>query len=305
LYRPFVWEYSRLNIFNMVLSKRKLHRLIFENYVKGWDDPRIPTLNGLRRRGYTPEAINEFCDLVSVTRRGNENIISLGLLEHCIRKDLDVNSRRTMAVMDPVKLVLTNVPEDFSQVIQAPYFPKDPSKGSYEIHLMKEIYVERSDILLEDQKDFYGFAPNKVVGLKYAAPIKVTAIKTDANKNITELHAEYLIDSKEKPKTFVHWIAVKESVEFEARLYDVLFTESNPNELDNYLDSLNPNSLIVKSSARMHKSLLGSKHEDKFQFERVGFFNIDYDTDVAKGRYVLNKTVGLVDKEKQKAMGGK
>jgi len=305
LYRPFVWEYSRLNISNTVLSKRKLHKLVFDGLVKGWDDPRIHTLNGLKRRGYTPDAINEFCDLVSVTRRGNENIISIGLLEHCIRKDLDHKAKRTMAILDPVKLVLTNVPEDFSHVIHAPLFPKDATKGTYEIKLLKELFVERSDILLEDNKDFYGFAPNKIVGLKYAYPVRVTDIKTNDDKEVTEVHAELLKDSLEKPKGFVHWISCKESIEFEARLYDVLFTEYNPNELENYLDSFNQKSLIVKPHARMHKTLIGAKPEDKYQFERVGFFNADLETDVDKGRYVFNKTVGLVDKDRQKAMHSK
>ena len=222
-----------------------------------------------------------------------------------------------MAVLEPVKLILTNVPHDFSHSIQAPLFPKDASKGSYEIKLTKEIYIDRSDILLEDSKDFYGFAPGKVVNLKYGFPIKVSQIITGDKHEIIAVHAEILKDSKEKPKGFVHWVPVKDSIEVEVRLYDILFLEYNPNELENWLDSFNPNSLVVKSNARIHKSLLGianfipsinvkigSKHEDKFQFERVGFFSVDYDSDVEKGRYVFNKTVSLVDKEKQKAVSG-
>ena len=162
-----------------------------------------------------------------------------------------------MAVIEPVKLILTNVPEDFSHSIQAPLFPKDLSKGTYEIKLTKELYIERSDVLLEDKKDFYGFALGKVVGLKYGFPVKVSQIVTGEKNEIIAVHAELLKDSKEKPKGYVHWIPVKDSIEVEARLYDVLFLEYNPNELDNWLDSLNPNSLITKPHDRVHKDLLG------------------------------------------------
>lgn len=256
IYKPFVWEYSRLNISNTVLSKRKLHRLVFENKVQGWDDPRILTLNGLRRRGYTSEAINEFCDHIGVTRRGNENIISYTLLEHFIRKDLDNKARRTMAVLDPVKLTLVNIEENYAEKINAPDFPKDPSKGTHEIHLTKEIYVERQDIKLEDQADFFGIAPKKIVGLKYAHVIRILSVDINDKGEIIGVSAEMLKDSKEKPKSFLHWISSKESIDCETRLYEVLFTAHDPNELEDYLTAFNHNSKIVFNS-KINKNLLG------------------------------------------------
>lgn len=181
LYRPKVWEFSRLNVSNTVLSKRKLHRLVFDNIVDGWDDPRILTLNGLRRRGYTADSINDFCDTVSVTRRGNENIIGMHLLEHCIRKDLDLKAPRTMVVLDPVLVTIVNVEADYREEIKVNLFPKNPEKGSRTIVLGKQLYVERSDIRLEDHADFWGIAPNKTIGLKYSGSFKVVGILQDAN----------------------------------------------------------------------------------------------------------------------------
>eukprot|EP01016_Furgasonia_blochmanni_P028774 TRINITY_DN3027_c0_g1_i1.p1 TRINITY_DN3027_c0_g1~~TRINITY_DN3027_c0_g1_i1.p1 ORF type:complete len:514 (-),score=174.75 TRINITY_DN3027_c0_g1_i1:218-1759(-) len=304
LYRPYVWEYSRLNITNTVLSKRKLHRLVFEGLVNGWDDPRILTLNGLRRRGYTPTAINELCDLVSVTRRGNENIISIKLLEHCIRKDLDKNAPRTMAVVDPVKVILTNLADNYDQEIQVPDFPKDQTKGTHTIHLNKEIFVEREDIRIEDNPNFFGIAPNKVVGLKYSSPIQIKKILTNDKNEVTEVHAELLNAHKDKVKGHLHWVSSKDCLDAEIRLYDVLFTVEDVNALDDYLTALNPNSLIVKRGAKISKHLKNTKPEDKFQFERVGFFNADLDTDAGKNIYVFNRTVSLVEKDKQKILAG-
>ncbi len=257
IYKPFVWEYSRLNISNTVLSKRKLHKLVFENKVQGWDDPRIMTLNGLRRRGYTAEAINEFCDNIGVTRRGNENVMACGLLEHFIRKDLDNKAKRTMAVLEPVKLTLINVDDGFEEKLTAPDFPKDPSKGTHEIYLTKEIYVDINDIKVEDQEDFFGIAPNKVVGLKYAHIIRVISVETNEKNEILGVKAELLRDTKEKPKGFLHWISCKEAMDCEVRVYDVLFTVHDPNELEDYLTAFNHNSLTVLRKSKINKNLIG------------------------------------------------
>lgn len=170
-----VWEFSRLNISNTVLSKRKLHKLVFENYVNGWDDPRIFTLNGLRRRGYPPEVINEFCDSCGVTRRGNENMIPLHFLESILRKYLDIVCPRRLVVLDPVKLTLMNLKENMN--VKANHFPKNPEKGTYNINVTKNIWVERDDVRLVESKDHFGFAPNKIVGLKYFGIVKTLEVK--------------------------------------------------------------------------------------------------------------------------------
>ena len=257
IYKPFVWEYSRLNISNTVLSKRKLHRLVFEKLVNGWDDPRILTLNGLRRRGYTAEAINEFCDHIGVTRRGNENVLSYGLLEHFIRKDLDSKAKRTMAVLEPVKLTLINVEPGFEEKIMAPDFPKETARGSHEIRFTRDLFVDSSDIREKDEEDFFGIAPNKIVGLKYAHVIKVVSIEKDQNGHFSEVKAELLKDSKEKPKSFLHWISEKDAIECEVRVYDVLFTVHDPNELEDYLTAFNKNSLQVMRKCKINKNLIG------------------------------------------------
>eukprot|EP01015_Nassula_variabilis_P025392 TRINITY_DN495_c0_g1_i1.p1 TRINITY_DN495_c0_g1~~TRINITY_DN495_c0_g1_i1.p1 ORF type:complete len:318 (-),score=88.55 TRINITY_DN495_c0_g1_i1:34-987(-) len=278
IYRPFVWEYSRLNVTSTVTSKRKLHKLIHENYVNGWDDPRVPTLNGLRRRGYTSQSINDFCDAVSVTRRGNENIIQVQLLEHFVRKDLDKNASRTMGVLDPVKLILTNLPENHEEKVQAPNFPKELERGYHTIYLHREVYIDREDVKAEDHSSFFGAAPGKIVGLKYAHHFKCTAVKTNEQGEIILVEGELLPEHKDKVKGHLHWVSVKDSLDCEIRLYDRLFLHENPGELDNYIDVLNPQSLVVKRKAKFSKHLKDIKREDKFQFERVGFFSVDYDT---------------------------
>jgi len=301
LYRPYVYEFSRLNLSNTVMSKRRLTELVNKKLVRGWDDPRLPTLNGLRRRGYTPESINDLCDLVSVTRRGNENFLSIQLLEHCIRKDLDNKARRVFALLDPVKVVIENVDEKFAQPGTALHFPRDPAQGGYTITLTKEFYVDRSDIRLEANKDFFGFAPGQLVGLKYASPVRVKQIVTDASGEITELRVDLEAEPKTKPKTYLNWLPAKESHSCVVNIYDYLFLSYNPNEDEDWKSSMNPNSLIVKTSAKVHKSILGAKVGDKFQFERIGFFSVDNDSAPEKSLYVFNKTVGLkVDKTKEK-----
>lgn len=263
LYKPIVWEYSRLNISHTVLSKRKLHRLVHENIVKGWDDPRIYTLNGLRRRGYTPEAINMFCDIVSVTRRGNENIISDYILEMCLRKDLDKKAKRTMAVIDPIKLTLTNVPEDYEREVEVLDFPKDPNSLKNIVTLRKNNFVERSDVLLNDAKGFFGIAPGKLVRLKYSFVIKVNKVVPDEKGEVALVEAEVIEDSKDKPKGVLHWISEKDAVSAEVRLYEALFTVENPNEVEDYLKALNPNSLKVVSGAKVNKYLLSKPTPSK------------------------------------------
>lgn len=269
---------------------------------------------------YTASAINEFCDLTNVTRRGNENIIAYTLLEHCLRKELDKTAERTMAVLDPVKLVLVNVEDDFKLECKGHYFPREPEKGAYSINLLKENYIDRSDVKLQDSKEFYGFAPNKIVGLKYAHPVKVVGIETDANNEITVVKAELLKDSAEKPKSYVSWVPCKESIECETRLYDILLNAYNPNQEEDFLTTVNKNSLIVHKHSRVHNHVKGNlltnlppiadslsflidfKVGKHYQFERFGFFAVDQDTNAGQNRFVFNRAVTLAEKDKQKAL---
>ncbi|KAL4465850.1 hypothetical protein ABPG74_004087 [Tetrahymena malaccensis] len=302
MYRPYVWEFSRLNVSNTVLSKRKLQALVFGNHVKGWDDPRLLTIQGMRRRGYTPEGINAFCDLVSVTRNGNENVIGFQLLEHCIRKDLDNTTKRTMAVIDPVKVTITNLPDTYEQVLEAPDFPTQVERGSHKITFTNSVYVEREDTQLKDHKDFFGLAPGKVVGLKYAGVVKCIEVKAKDGV-VSEVIAEFIKDDPPKPKTYLNWVSSKEAFDCEVRIYNSLFTEDPTSSDKEFLELLNPNSLVFKNGAKINKNIIPElQHLSRFQFERQGYFAIDFDSDITKKTFVWNKIVGLSDTGKQKAL---
>ncbi|EGR28605.1 hypothetical protein IMG5_171930 [Ichthyophthirius multifiliis] len=303
IYRPYVWEFSRLNVSSTVLSKRKLQTLVFDKHVNGWDDPRLLTIQGMRRRGYTPAGINDFCELVSVTRSGNENIIQFQLLEHCIRKDLDNVAKRTLAVVDPVLVKIVNLDDNFSLEIDAPDFPKYLERGSHKITLFNQVWVEREDTLMKDHKDFFGFAKGKIVGLKYAGVFKCLDVKADQNGVVQEVLIEFIKENAPKPKTYVNWVSVKESLDCQVRLYECLFNEDPTESKKDLITIINKNSLVVKKNAKMNKRLVGLlNHLDRFQFERQGFFTVDFDSDLGKQQYVWNKTVGLSDTGRQKAM---
>lgn len=302
MYRPYVWEFSRLNISNTVLSKRRLQTLVFGHHVNGWDDPRLLTIQGMRRRGYTPVGINDFCDLVSVTRNGNENVIGFGLLEHCIRKDLDATTKRTMAVINPVKVSITNLAADFEQVLDAPDFPTQPERGSHKVLFTNSVYVEREDTQLKDHKDFFGLAPGKFVGLKYAGVVKCLEVKTNDEGLIVEVIAEFVKDAP-RPKTYLNWVSIREAIDCEIRLYNSLFTEDPTESKKDFLEIINPNSLVVHRNSKVNKNILpGLEHLSRFQFERQGYFALDFDSNVAKQQLVWNKIVGLSDTGKQKAL---
>ena len=307
MYRPFVWEYSRLNVSHVVVSKRKLLQLVNSHAVTGWNDPRMPTIDGLRRRGYTPDAINNFVDRVGVTRRGNENIISISWLENSIRTDLDAKAPRTMAVIDPIKVVLKNL--DKETQIDTFLFPKLKEKGGIrKVTLSKVIYIDRTDFQENDDKNFFGLTPKQEVGLKYAGVIKVEEVKKDAKGKIVEIVCTYSSESK-KTKGRIHWISEKDFVQAEVRLYGYLFLSDDPFHANEEgvshdpMDDLNPNSLVTKMGALIHKDICKDlKKLDHFQFERIGYFVCDYDTQNEKGRYVFNLTVGLGDGKSEKMM---
>ncbi|EGC32483.1 glutamine-tRNA ligase [Dictyostelium purpureum] len=300
LYRPVVWEYSRLNLTHTVLSKRKIITLVQNNFVSGWDDPRLSTLNAFRRKGYTPEAINLLCETVGVTRTNNTTI-PFEVLEYCCRQDLDGRAIRAMCVFDPIKVVITNYPENESEEISAPNIPSNPEKGTHKIDFSRIVYIDRNDFRMVDNKDFFGLAPNKEILLKYAYNIKCNEVITDETGKVTELRVTYDKDNTTKKVKTIHWVSApagEEPAKAEVRLYDHLFKESELG--DDWLEKVNPNSLVVIPNALVDKTVKDSKQYDRYQFERVGYFCVDKDSTTDK--LVFNRTVSLKEnKEKAKA----
>ncbi|GAQ83924.1 putative glutaminyl-tRNA synthetase [Klebsormidium nitens] len=299
LYLPHVWEYARLSIANTVLSKRKLNKLVTDHWVDGWDDPRLMTLAGLRRRGASPEAINSFCRALGITR--SDNIIQMELLEHHIRDDMNRRSARTMVVLKPVRVVITNLAEGHVEQLEAlvrPDIKEDQGHGTYKVPFSRVIYIEDTDVRLKDSKDYYGLAPGKTVMLRYAYPITCTEIVTGPdNETIVEVRATYDPEKSTKPKGVIHWVSEPapgvSPLKVEVRLIDRLFKSENPNELDDWLADLNPNSKTVISDALAVPHLADARIGDKFQFERLGYFCVD--TDSKPGRTIFNRTVTLRD----------
>jgi len=304
IYRPFVWEFSRLNVSNTVMSKRLLQSLLDDKLIEGWDDPRLMTLLGLKRRGVRAEAINEFCDLVGVTRRGNEMMISDKLLEHCIRKDLDIIAPRTMAVIDPLQVVIVNKDDSFETKYEANIFPKDPSKGKQNYFLTKKIYIEKSDYMPEAPASFYGLTKTQPVLLKYATWIKFEKEVRNASGELEKIEVSILDKKPENAPGVIHWVSDKYAMKAEVRLYDKLFLEEDPKVLgDKWKECINKNSLKVMPNALVWNYLAKVNHLDRFQFERKGYFAVDYDTDASKNHYVFNLIVTLMeskDKAKKK-----
>lgn len=293
LYRPFVWEYSRLNITHTVLSKRRLTEMVDTRIVRGWDDPRLFTINGLRRRGYSAEAINHFVDTVGVTRRGNENFVSIQLLENSAKVDLDKHAPRTMAVLEPLLIKIVNLGDDVRKEIQVPFFPKHKEAGTRTIVLTNRIFIDAKDFKQTNDKDFFGLSPDQEVGLKYGGVLKLVNVKTEGQR-VIHLECEYH-DVEKKTKGRVHWISNEEAVKVECRLYNKLFLSENPMSVKNWLGDLNPESEVIVQNALMHKSIVNSnlKHLDRFQFERLGYFVVDFETRLENGVVVFNRTIPL------------
>jgi len=291
LWRPHVWEFSRLNITCNPLSKRKLLTLVTTKTVSGWDDPRICTINGLRRRGYTSEAINNFCRDIGVTR--TENVIQLTRLEHFVRQDLNVTSRRGFCVLNPLPVTLTNFPADAVKEVQAPNFPQDLTKGSHTVYLTRTIFIDYSDFRLEDSKTYYGLAPGKQVGIKYAGCITCTNVVKSPEGAVVGLEATYSPETTASLKGHIHWVSpsVPGGPPFTAtvRLYSPLFNE----EME-----MVQGSLQVVDGAVIDASLVDAPVYSRFQFERVGFFVTDPDSQ--PGRPVFNLTVSLKESAAKK-----
>lgn len=283
------------------MSKRKLLQLVEENVVSGWDDPRMPTISGLRRRGYTPNAIKKFIEAVGVAKR--ENVIDVSLLEFCIREDLNKIAPRVMAVLNPVKLVITNYPEEKEEILTAENNPEDVAAGFREIPFSKELYIEKEDFKEEANSKYFRLTLGKEVRLKNAYIIKGESVVKDTEGNITEIHCTYDPDSLSgtgteaslrKVKGTLHWVSIKHAIKAEIRSYDRLFTDEAPDSHKDktFMDFINPNSLTI-SEGFLEPSLASVKKGDSFQFQRLGYFNVDDDSTSEK--LVFNKTVGLRD----------
>jgi len=299
-YRPRQTEFARLNLNYTIMSKRKLLQLVNEKHVSGWDDPRMPTISGMRRRGYTPASIRNFSEKVGIAKRNN--IIDVALLEHSVREDLNKVSQRAFAVLDPIKVVLTNYREGQEEELQAVNNPEDGNAGKRPIKFGRELYIERDDFMEDPPKKYFRLAPGRVVRLKYGYVIKCHEVIKDADGNTTELRCEYYPDSKSgsdtsgiKVKAAIHWLPVAHAVQAEIRMYDRLFSDEDPagHKDKDYLEFLNPESLKVINGAFIEDSFMDARPLDHFQFERKGYFNVDYDSTPEKP--VFNLTVGLRD----------
>lgn len=304
--RPHQYEFARLNLNYTVMSKRKLLQLVQENIVNGWDDPRMPTISGLRRRGYTANSIRKFCENIGVAKR--ENVIDFSLLEFCLREDLNKNAPRVMAVLDPVKVVITNYPLDKEESLDAENNQEDESAGFRKVPFSRELYIEREDFLEVAPAKFFRLSIGNEVRLKNAYIIKGESVVKDADGNITEIHVTYDTDSlsgsgseasKRKVAGTLHWVSIAHAVPAEVRVYDRLFIDEAPDshKEKNFLDFMNSNSLKVVTGY-VEPSLKTVAVDDKFQFQRLGYFNVDKDSTADK--LVFNKTVGLKDAWEEK-----
>ncbi len=295
--RPKQREFARLNLSYTIMSKRKLLKLVEEHIVSGWDDPRMPTISGLRRRGYTPNAIKKFVETVGVAKR--DNIIDVALLEFCIREDLNKTAPRVMAVLDPVKLVITNYPEGKEEWLEAENNQEDDAAGFRKVPFSRELYIERDDFKEQAGSKFFRLQLGEEVRLKNAYIIKGENVVKDADGTIIEIHCTYSDDTTKKVKGTLHWVSIKHAVKVEVREYDRLFMDEAPDAHPDkdFMEFINPESLKIVT-AFVEPSLKEAQIGDRFQFQRIGYFNIDKDS--ASGKLVFNKTVGLRDSwEKQ------
>lgn len=309
--KPRQIEFARLNLNYTVMSKRKLVDLVDGGHASGWDDPRMPTIAGLRRRGVTPEAIRGFCNRIGVAKANS--VVDVALLEHSIRDDLNTKTPRVMGVLDPVKLVIVNFPEDQAEEFDAPYFPDDPPKmGTRKVPFGRELYIERADFMEDPPKKFFRLAPGREVRLRWAYFVTCVDVVKDKNGHIVELHCTYDPETKggdapdgRRVKGTIHWVSAVHALEAEVRLYDRLFTEPNPDADKDveFVEHLNPHSLDVVS-ARVEPSLAQAMPGDRFQFERTGYFIADSE-DHREGKPVFNRIVPLRDSWKKIEAKGK
>jgi glutaminyl-tRNA synthetase len=298
-HHPQQIEFARLNLSYTMMSKRKLLQLVEEKIVDGWDDPRMPTITGLRRRGYTPESIRNFCDKIGVAKR--ENVIDVALLEHSIREDLNQHAKRVMAVLKPVKLIIDNYPEGKTEELEAINNPEDPAMGTRKIVFSRNIFIEQDDFMENPPKKYFRLSPGNEVRLRYAYIIKCESIVKDDKGTVTEIHCTYDPETRSgagqqqrKVKGTIHWVSADHSFSAEVRLYDRLFnTEAPGAKGKNFLDDLNPSSLEILKESRLEMSLNNAEPGSRFQFERQGYFCVDKYS--SQESIIFNRTVGLKD----------
>jgi len=299
IFHPRQIEFARLNVGYTLVTKRKLLELVDGGHVRGWDDPRMPTLSGLRRRGYTPESIREFCERIGVAKR--ESIVDIAILEHAVREDLNLRAPRVMGVLKPLKVVIENYPEGTSEEVDVINNPEDASAGTRKVPFGRELFIEREDFMEDPPKKFFRLSPGKEVRLRCAYFIKCTGVVKDpATGEITELRATYDPATRggdapdgRKVKATLHWVSAAHALTAEVRLYDRLFTVEDPAGEENFLEHLNPHSLEVIRDARVEPSLDGAAAGSRYQFERIGYFCVDPDS--TNGGLVFNRTVSLRD----------
>ncbi len=302
IHHPQQIEFARLNLNYVVMSKRKMLRLVEEKKVSGWDDPRMPTLQGMRRRGYTPEAIRNFAERVGVAKR--ENVIDVALLEHCLREDLNKKALRRMGVLRPLKVVIENYPEEQVEELDAINNPEDPSAGSRKVPFSRELYIERDDFMEDPPKKFFRLGPGREVRLRYAYYVTCVGVEKDENGEVIELRCTYDPATKggdspdgRKVKGTLHWVSAAKALDAEVRLYDRLFSKEDPEESEDggdFTENLNPDSLETLANCKLEPSLSEAKADHPFQLERLGYFCLDA-KDSLPERPVFNRAVALRD----------
>jgi glutaminyl-tRNA synthetase len=303
IYHPRQIEFARLNLTHTVLSKRRLLELVREGHVAGWDDPRMPTLAGLRRRGYTPESIRNFCERIGVAKKNST--VDIAMLEHSVREDLNRKAPRVMAVLRPLRVVITNYPEGQAEDLDAVNNPEDPAMGTRKIPFSRVLYIERDDFREVPPKGFFRLSPGREVRLRYAYIIRcIDVVKDPRTGEVAELRCAYDPETKSgsaqsgrKVKSTIHWVSAAHSIEAEVRLYDYLFAKPDPDEIpagETWRSNLNPRSLEALTSCRVEPSLSGATAGNRCQFERLGYFCVD-SVDSRAEKLVFNRTVSLRD----------
>jgi len=314
IHHPQQIEFARLNLTYTVMSKRKLLRLVQEGHVRGWDDPRMPTISGMRRRGFSPEAIREFCRVIGVNKFNST--VDVQLLEHCLRQDLNKTSPRVMAVLRPLKVVIENYPEGQVEYVEAINNPEDPSAGTRKVPFGRVLYIEQDDFMEDPPRKFYRLAPGREVRLRYAYFVTCTDVIKDADGRVVELRCTYDPATQggdapdgRKVKATLHWVSAEHAIDAEVRLYDHLFSRPDPDNVEeghDFTEALNPQSLEVLAGCKLEPSLAQARPLDRFQFERLGYFCVDPDS--TPERPVFNRTVTLRDTwakiQKQQQRGG-
>ena len=301
VHHPQQIEFARLNLTYTVMSKRKLLQLVEASLVSGWDDPRMPTISGMRRRGYSPAAIRDFCKRIGVNKFNST--VDIALLEHCLRQDLNKHSPRVMGVLRPLKVVIDNYPKDKAEQLDAVNNPEDPGAGTRKVPFSRELYIERDDFMEHPPKKFFRLAPDREVRLRYAYFITCTDVVKDADGQVVELHCTYDPATRggdapdgRKVKSTLHWVCATHALPARVHLYDHLFTKENPDDVDegaDFTSNLNPNSLQVLDNCRVEPSLANATPLSRYQFERLGYFCVDPDS--SKGKLIFNRTVSLRD----------